>query len=643
MNSSRSSDPGSGGVKGNNDQDRNRDSHGNKHNQEVTMKRFLSLFLVGAALAWGTSSQAGVMVLELEKSTDMKTWQKVPVGQEALSPGGGILQNGADASAFYRLRLRDDQNDGFVAVMPLQDAPRQALDVAQQFLRDSLVEDQDSMGGDPEGTWQDAILGPICYPVFDMAVGKGLKPAYLEFKVIKKPIPVPDPGPLRSFPLSAPVETDASCDYGYILVALTKGDSPVAEFSDSGPTPVEALLRKTQASGPIKPIRFDDGFLAAENLKGELVGSIGTEPFQIDPKVLSVAGQEFEGSADFEKGEVGDSPRFEATGYKSYQEMKDDFITNPLFQELRAQRAELAKQEWDLVEGIEPASIQVPLKTRQLILADQKIADASLEDASLAALNVDPSGSGLWVTGQQEGGTLLTVNLADGTQERFILLVGQAAGTGVNLQLATSGWTSWSYWYAGSWSDQRRYNQFYKDSQMCSGGWSGCGPTAWSMLYGWWDRKGSPRLLKNLGLADAPLYNDWSVRDCDRYVFSQVGPFCVNGQAATMPWAMKNGYKWGSARGAGYYISWNWGVPYLSSGCRAKARDSIKAGRPSIIGLGFYWHYPLAYGYAERKYKFLGITLSTSQYFKCNMGWGGSSPQWKNGSSVWFATNGHYW
>ena len=83
-------------------------------------------------------------------------------------------------------------------------------------------------------------------------------------------------------------------------------------------------------------------------------------------------------------------------------------------------------------------------------------------------------------------------------------------------------------------------------------------------------------------------------------------------------------------------------MPYLSPGSVGKARDSIQAGRPSIIGLGFYWHYPLAYGYKSRSYKLLGITWDTQRYFKCNMGWGGSSPEWRNGSSVWFGTNGRY-
>jgi len=53
--------------------------------------------------------------------------------------------------------------------------------------------------------WQDAVLGPVCYPVYDLAVGKGIKPAYIEFKVIRKPIPLPDPPPDEPLPISPPL------------------------------------------------------------------------------------------------------------------------------------------------------------------------------------------------------------------------------------------------------------------------------------------------------------------------------------------------------------------------------------------------------------------------------------------------------
>jgi hypothetical protein len=599
--------------------------------------------LAAAGMLCATTARASMAILQLERSTDLQHWQSVPVTPTLLTPAGGILQATNDPKAVYRLRIDSDQNAGFTAAMLLSDAPAFAVDIAQQFLRDTLLEDRESQGGNPEGNWQDAILGPVCYPVYDLAVGKGKSPAYIEFKVIRRPIPLPDPAPDEPFPIRPPLAFNSEGDFGRILIALTPADFPVVEFAQSGPTHVETLLRASRANGPIKPVRFDDGFLVAEDSAGAMVGSLGNEPFQMDPAILQIAGREFDGMADDSGQRQGESPQFPASPYKSYRDLRADFLENPLFAELRRLRAEMAKPEWDLIEGKEPASIQVSLDKAQQILPNQPIQSASVQDPSVAELGFKPGTPGLWITGTQVGGTLLEVVFTDGTRQTFVLLVTSGAAKSATLNLAMSGWTAWQYWYAGNWSDQRRYNQFWKDPQMCVNGWSGCGPTAWGMLYGWWDRKGSPRCLKNTALADSPLNNDSSVLDCNRYVFNAVGPFCVNGQAATMPWNMSDGYKWGLARGAGFSISWSWGVPYLSPGSRDRAIDSIKSGRPAIVGLGFYWHYPLAYGYAERKYKILGITVSTSQYFDCNMGWGGGSSQWQNASSTWFGTHGRYW
>ena len=186
------------------------------------------------------------------------------------------------------------------------------------------------------------------------------------------------------------------------------------------------------------------------------------------------------------------------------------------------------------------------------------------------------------ITGVEIGGTVLRVRFSDGTSDNFVVRVTRTAGALV-LPAATADWGPWSYNYAGSFGDTRRYSQFSNDPQMCPGGVSGCGPTAWAMLYGWWDLRGSPRLMANSSLADAPLYNNnSSVLDCTHFVFSRVGPFCVSGQAATMPWSMSEGYRWAPFRGAGYSISWSWGVPYVSPGVRNQARDSIDSSRKTV-------------------------------------------------------------
>ena len=206
-------------------------------------------------------------------------------------------------------------------------------------------------------------------------------------------------------------------------------------------------------------------------------------------------------------------------------------------------------------------------------------------------------------------------------------------------------WTSWKSWYAGSWSDQRQYWQFNGDSQMCPDGYSGCGPTAWAMLYGWWDHKGAPEALGNSSRADAPSSNDDDVRACCRYVFDEANTWCVPlmSAAATDPWQMYKGCRWGVSRGVSYSFSTSYGIPYVSTGPRNKAKNAIKDGYPSILGVGFYVHFPLAYGYKYRKYKLGGDTWYIQRKFKCNDGQGGSSAKWYSGSSVWFGQRVRLW
>lgn len=612
---------------------------------DMKLSRIESLLLpalLGTTLFFASGASAASVLLQFEESTDLKTWSKVPEGELTPLANGAIVRTTDNTKAFYRLTINPGGLGGSVPVLPLREAPAFAVDIAQSFLKDFLVAGEGEGGTDPEGNWVDVQLGPVCYPVYDPAVDNGKSPAYLEFKVVKRAAGARPGIAENKFDLSPPPDEKEDLGFGYILISLTRGDSPVVQFGDVGLTPVERLLRKVKSGLPLKPMRFDDGLLVAEGPAGEVLGSLGNAPFRIDPQVLEFAGKEFDGVVE-NGGEKSDpGPEFKVGAYDSYEDFKKDFVGNPFFQKLREVRADQVKREWQTVTGEEPTVVQLKIKGQELILRGQQIKSFIIDSPDIASVQRSSAASGLIVTGLRSGGARLDVVLGDGTTDTLLILVLGPTGSIAQLNTASTGWTSWSYWYAGSWSDQRRYSQFSNDSQMCPSGASGCGPTAWAMLYGWWDRKGSPRTLKNPSLADSPLTNDDSVRDCCRYVFNRVGTFCVSGQAATVPWAMKNGYKWGDARGAGYSISWTWGVPYLSPGSVGKARDSIQAGRPSIIGLGFYWHYPLAYGYKSRSYKLLGVTWDTQRYFKCNMGWGGSSPEWRNGSSVWFGTNGRY-
>ena len=172
------------------------------------------------------------------------------------------------------------------------------------------------------------------------------------------------------------------------------------------------------------------------------------------------------------------------------------------------------------------------------------------------------------------------------------------------------------------------------------------------MFYGYWDAKGAPFLIG--GTAPTPLYNNADVRACIQYEFSNIGSFCVplGSQAATWPWTIGNGWTWAPARGEAISIGWTWGIPYIGSGARNRARTSIVNHQwPAIIGTGFYEHYPLAHGYGFRNltatvtYWWFGTrtrswVLSTSHRWYINNGQGNCSPFWVNANSCWFGTDG---
>ena len=78
-----------------------------------------------------------------------------------------------------------------------------------------------------------------------------------------------------------------------------------------------------------------------------------------------------------------------------------------------------------------------------------------------------------------------------------------------------------------------------------------------------------------------------------------------------------------------------------SSGPRNRAKASIcDDGRPAIVGIGFYAHYPFAYGYRHRQYTVWGVTWKTDRQWKVAMGWGGSSCSWVNANDCWYGTRG---
>ncbi|MGA1824465.1 MAG: hypothetical protein ACMUIP_07345 [bacterium] len=506
--------------------------------------------------------------------------------------------------------------------IPLEEVPRLPRTIAQEFLESSPADIDD------EPVWTNARLGSA-YPLYNPAVLGGKEPAYFEFQVLR-PVAGQEPN------LASALKYE---DAGYILVCATQDDYPVSGFATEGTTQTRALWKEladkdTQSA---KIFRYDDILVVAE-AEDRKLAQIGPDPvkFCCDIKLSESfsQGQTFEAEVD-EKGIITESIRPEIKGLPyEWMQFKQDYLENDLFIRAREIRRQEAVLDWAIVLERELPVLDISQGTT--ILRGQKVRNFSLTDP-IAEIQVLDSGLGV-MPQVDEGGSILTVETEDGRRVDYLIGI---IDEDVQRRYLGS-WGSWHYYWAGSWSDQRRYGQ-----ESCCGCVTGCGPVAWAMLYGWWDKKGWSNLIAG---GEAPLYLNDYVRDCILDVRDYCDTYCISGSGATNPWDMHDGYKWARDRYnaghiSGYSVSSKWTFPcFYSTSCREKARNCIRDnGRPAIIGIGCTSaHYCLAYGYAWRKKKWLGITIAYSRWFRVNMGHQNNSGTWKK-AKVWFGQKALFW
>jgi hypothetical protein len=173
----------------------------------------------------------------------------------------------------------------------------------------------------------------------------------------------------------------------------------------------------------------------------------------------------------------------------------------------------------------------------------------------------------------------------------------------------------------------------------------GCGPNAWAILLAWFDRNASVKAaFGNWLQADAPAESTTSTSigkllPVLRELHEQCDVICTafSDQGATTPGDMEEG-------GLGYtyfaklsgYLTRQWRIRWtLGDACpedgALRCRDAVKKGYPAVVGLGWLWHYAVAYGYAYQQYYIAPDTVYlTKRFLKCNMGWGDSDPKWYN-------------
>jgi len=255
---------------------------------------------------------------------------------------------------------------------------------------------------------------------------------------------------------------------------------------------------------------------------------------------------------------------------------------------------------------------------------------------------------------------------------------GVEAQTSVPGTLAADGYT---YWYVGGTTQaEADAQQAWYDQYPLDGCQSGCGPTAWAMLIAWGDRRAH---LDPLGwwVGRTGLYRDDGGRgdpavmaprwwdDADQgagvklmmeEINDAMDTGCSGDSGYTKPWRMDDVIDYLNGRSQ---VSLNiWWLPLGTSltgndaqAVRTKARNVIKnpmeSRRPTIVGTGWFSHYPLAYGYRDKTVEVCSTScklvwgktvctpVCTNQYwsgFLVNQGWGNTTGEWVS-SDIWFA------
>ncbi len=219
-------------------------------------------------------------------------------------------------------------------------------------------------------------------------------------------------------------------------------------------------------------------------------------------------------------------------------------------------------------------------------------------------------------------------------------------------------WGSWHFYFAGKHQDQRAYKQINIPATggLCP---SGCGATAWAMLFGWADHQAwngnnywKPRwglYRKNGGAypapdADAPSTQTQGINNITLEIRQDINSFCWYDRSGTYPWNMDDAEDYFKNR-TGTKLETDYSTFGITwSGLRDDAISSIRDRKtPAIIGTGWFTHYPLAYGYAWRsrvvsKWCFFNWCIEDVEYnrsFYVNQGWGGYKNGWIS-ASTWF-------
>ena len=568
------------------------------------------------------------------------------------------------------------KNDGQTA-LSLREIPRDLYKRAGQFLEDLRYDTA-------APNWKDAAFGERVYMLYRPDI-EGV--AYYEFTL-----------------LNAKSES-----VGFLTLSNGEHEQPIANWSDKNNSQVEKLLREVAEQGLVaaRIYKLSDMSYVVEDENGEMIARTEDLPVKltgqqmdwldqkIEPATIQTfteGGQENTDDGDIPEQQVVTSgetqEQFGVEEWTSWEELKANYretyaVVNEAIRRESAHdwRVDRALQEYGEgffanEVGIFPA-LSRDIREITVLKGDARLFKAEVlqREDTIPALKVSTTGAS-----DVEMAVEVRVDYADESDiikftilpERYRELIGtnsrtvsgkmlenpfEKSETSEQLKWYGFGTGPWGPWYT-SWAahhnDQRLYDQIAKHTGVnTSNCWSGCGATAWAMLFGWGDHRAweqDPTWIGRNGLyrqnggygadAHAPLYQDAGVNNMMWEIRNDINTFCLFGNGATLPSTMWKASFYLSGRSyASISTSYNalgFGLPWL----RDAARNSIvNRDVPVIIGTGFLSHYPLAYGYQERSRKInLGFWQATDydRQFYVNMGWGSSSySQWV-AAHTWF-------
>jgi len=466
---------------------------------------------------------------------------------------------------------------------------------------------------------------------------------------------------------------------GYIILSTGEHDFPIPQWSSSGKSVSRKLkdLASSQGKKIEKLYKLDVLAYAAEDGDGEMIASIGTLPLKIVGVNPNLVGSEEcplnEATALPIKAEKGYKVKIEGQPkltlqfqeWDSWKELKDNFHLNPYYKAVNKHLKNRAIKEWNIRRKIESQprlmpqgeSLRIPLLKKGAKISVRgkgaKFARIRLKER----LNLPPvlEITRLKKPPEDQKDVEVTITYTPEPQEA------EAPGPTETMAFHIDQAPVTTYYWAGpdnrfdpvqniiltaeqaAEQDQRDYAQ-YNITRSYDGkcAKTGCGATAWAMLYGYCDHQAArgdnpfwkPKYWgiyrENGGYNDTDADAPKRMADGIRNIIGEIGKQyletvavgyasddCLSGM--TYPRKMQEAFRYLDGRATGPMVGkLYWTTPGSDrKKYRQIAMKRIKYDKMPVM-LGQAYHYNMVFGYSETK-----EGDSTSYEFYINDGHGG--------------------